>query len=116
MTLEVTPSPLRISVRTTDLVEPADWLGADGPAADAGATVFAVFVTPRDDKPELGSIVCILDEDGACTGDQIDLRADSYTRLSVVALADVGSPPTVQEGYDRLVTTHSFEPGLVPAP
>jgi polyvinyl alcohol dehydrogenase (cytochrome) len=116
MTLEVTPSPLRISVRTTDLGSPADWLGDDGPASEAGATVFAVFVTPRDDKPELGSIVCILDAEGTCTGDRIELRADSYSRLSVVALADVGSPPTVQEGYDRLVTTRSFEPGLVPAP
>lgn len=115
MTLEVTPDPLRITVRTTDLGEPADWLGEEGPAGEAGATVFAVFVTPRDDKPELGSIVCILDDEGSCTGDRIDLRADSYTRLSVVALADAQSPPTVQEGYDRLVTTHSFEPGLVPA-
>lgn len=116
MTLEVTPDPLRIAVRTTDLGEPADWLGDEGPAHDEGATVFAVFVTPRDDKPELGSIVCVLGDDGSCTGDRIDLRADSYTRLSLVALADDRSPPTVQEGYDRLVTTHSFEPGLVPAP
>ncbi|MEZ5177377.1 MAG: PQQ-binding-like beta-propeller repeat protein [Acidimicrobiales bacterium] len=115
MTLEVTPNPLRITVRTTDLGDPADWLGEEGPAHDEGATVFAVFVTPRDDKPELGSVVCILDDDGTCSGDRIDLRAESYTRLSLVALADASSPPTVQEGYDRLVTTHSFEPGLVPA-
>jgi len=115
MSLEITPSPLKITVKTTDLGSPAQWLGADGPAHDAGATVFAVFITPRDDKPELGSIVCILGADGSCTGDTIALRADSYTRLSLVALADRSSPPSVQEGYDRLVNTHSFEPGLVPA-
>lgn len=114
MSLEITPSPLRIEVRGTDLGEPADWLGADGPAAAAGASVFAVFITPRDDKPELGSIVCVLD-DGACVGDRIELPADSYTRLSVLALADVDTPPSIQEGYDRLVTTHAFDPGLVPA-
>lgn len=116
MTLEITPDPLAITVRTTDLGMPADWLGADGPAHDEGATVFAVFITPRDDKPELGSIACILGADGSCTGDRIGLRADAYTRLSLVALADASSPPSLKEGYDRLVTTHSFDPGLVPAP
>lgn len=115
MTLEITPSPLAITVETTGLGSPEQWLGEDGPAHEAGATVFAVFITPRDDKPELGSIVCILDDDGSCTGNVIALRADSYTRLSLVALADETSPPSIQEGYDRLVTTHSFEPGLVPA-
>jgi outer membrane protein assembly factor BamB len=114
LTLEVTPSPLRISVQAEDLGEPEEWLGEDGPASSTGATVFAVFITPRDDRPELGSIVCVL-RDGACTGEQIDLPAESYTRLSVLALADGGTLPSLQEGYDRLVTTHSFDPGLVPA-
>lgn len=114
LTLQVDPDPLAITVTATDLGEPADWLGPEGPAHDAGATVFAVFISPRDDKPELGSIVCIL-EDGSCTGREIALRADRYTRISVVALADPDEPPSIQEGYDRLVTTHSFDPGLVPA-
>ena len=115
LTLEVTPSPLRIRVQGDDLGDPADWLGDDGPAAADGATAFAVFITPRDDKPELGSIVCVLDEGFDCEGDAIALPADAYTRLSVLALADPVTPPAVEEGYDRLVTTHSFDPGLVPA-
>ncbi|MEZ5183186.1 MAG: PQQ-binding-like beta-propeller repeat protein [Acidimicrobiales bacterium] len=115
LTLEVTPSPLRIRIEGDDLGDPADWLGDDGPAAADGATAFAVFITPRDDKPELGSIVCILDEGFDCEGDAIVLPADAYTRLSVLALADPDTPPAVEEGYDRLVTTHSFDPGLVPA-
>lgn len=116
ITLEITPSPLRISVQGDDLGDPADWLGEDGPAAAEGASAFAVFITPRDDKPELGSIVCVLDDDFDCEGDEIALPADAYTRLSVLALADATTPPALEEGYDRLVTTHSFDPGLVPAP
>lgn len=114
LTLEITPSPLRIRVEGEDLGDPEEWIGADGPASAAGASVFAVYLTPRDDKPELGSIVCILD-DGSCVGEEIALPADAYTRLSVLALADATTPPTLEEGYDRLVTTHSFDPGLVPA-
>lgn len=110
LTLEITPSPLRIAVQGDDLGDPADWLG------EAGASVFAVFITPRDDKPQLGSIVCLLDEDLTCTGDEIALPADAYTRLSILALVDADTPPTLEEGYDRLVTTHAFDPGLVPAP
>ena len=114
LTLEITPSPLSISVQAEDMGEPEDWIGEDGPASATGATVFAVFITPRDDRPELGSIVCVL-RDGACTSDRIDLPADSYTRISVLALADADTPPSLQEGFDRLVTTFSFDPGLVPA-
>lgn len=115
LTLEVTPSPLRISVQGESLGDPEDWLGPDGPAAEDGASVFAVFITPRDDQPELGSVVCVLDDEGTCAGEEIALRVDQYTRLSILALADPDTPPTLQEGYDRLVTTHSFDPGLVPA-
>ena len=115
VTLEITPSPLRIRVAAEDLGPPKAWLGADGPASARGASVYALFITPRDDKPELGSIVCVLDDGGTCTGDQIDLPADGYTRISLLALADATTPPTLQEGYDRLVTTHSLDPALVPA-
>ncbi len=78
-------------------------------------TVFAVFVTPRDDKPELGDILCVLDEAGACTADRIDVPAESWSRLSLLALVGPETPPSLQEGYDRLVTTHSFDPPLRPA-
>ncbi|MFN8018997.1 MAG: PQQ-binding-like beta-propeller repeat protein [Acidimicrobiales bacterium] len=115
VTLEITPSPLRIRVVAKGLGPPSAWLGPDGPASAKGASAYAVFITPRDDKPELGSIVCVLDDAGTCTGDQIDLPADGYTRLSLLALADAATPPTLQEGYDRLVTTHSLDPALVPA-
>lgn len=109
MTLEVTPDPLRIRVETTDLGPPEAWLGGDGVA-----TVYAVFITPRDDRPELGSVICVLDDSGSCEGDTIDIAADSYTRISLLAMVDAATPPTLQEGYERLVTTWSFDPPLVP--
>ncbi len=115
VTLEITPAPLRIVVHADDLGPPAAWLGKDGPASAKGASAYALFITPRDDKPELGSIVCVLDEDGTCTGTQIDLPAEGYTRISLLALADATTPPTLQEGFDRLVTTHSLDPALAPA-
>ena len=115
MTLEVDPNPLKVTVKTADLGEPSEWLAPDGPG-NRHASAFAIFITPRDDKPELGSILCVLGADGSCTADTIDLRADQYTRLSLVALSDGHTPPTLLEGFDRLVTTHSFDPGLVPAP
>ncbi len=111
MTLEITPDPLRISVVTSDLGPPEAWLGD----ADGEATVYALFITPRDDRPELGSVVCVLDDSGACEGDRIDIAADSYTRISLLAMVDADTTPTVQEGYDRLVTTQSFDPSLEPA-
>lgn len=115
MTLEIDPDPLRITIHTTDLGPPSAWLADDGPGHEAGATVYALFITPRDDKPELGSILCVLDEDGSCSADRIRIPADSFTRISLLALADATSLPTVQEGYDRLVTTHALDPALVPA-
>lgn len=116
MTLQIEPDPLRITVRTTDLGPPTAWLRPDGTARKVGATVYGVFITPRDDRPELGSVICILGDDGTCTGNSITLRADRYTRISVLALADAVTPPTLQEGYDRLVTTRSLDPALVPVP
>ena len=115
MTLEITPNPLRIRVVTSDLGPPEGWLRAGSVAARDGAGVYAVFITPRDDRPELGSVVCVLDASGACIGEEIALPAPAYTRISLLALVDENTPPTLQEGYDRLVTTRSFDPPLTPA-
>jgi polyvinyl alcohol dehydrogenase (cytochrome) len=115
VTLRIDTDPLAITLTTSGLGPPEDWLAADGPAHDDGATVYALFMTPRDDKPELGSVLCIVGDDGTCTTDRIRLPADRFTRISLLALADGDTLPTVQEGFDRLVTTHSFDPALVPS-
>lgn len=112
--LKISPEPLEIVVTTSGLGSPEGWLDPDGSAATEGATTFMVFMSPRDDKPELGSIICTFtaDEDG-CTGNAIAVPAEQWTRLSIVATVGAETPPTLQEGFDRLVTTHSFDPALV---
>ncbi len=115
-TLAIEPDPLRIVIEASGLGEPKGWLDPDGIAVDAGATTFMVFMTPRDDKPELGSIVCTFTAgDPGCSATRIEVPADRWTRLSIVATTDADTPPTLQEGFDRLVTTHSFDPALEPA-
>jgi hypothetical protein len=96
-----------------DLSDPSDWLDPDGPAAADGAEVFMVFISPRDDKPELGSVLCtfVAGEDG-CSASEIPVPAESWTRLSILAAIDEETPPTLQEGFDRLVTTQSLDPAL----
>lgn len=111
LTYEIAADPFRFTATATDLGEPSDWTGDGGPPA----TVFAVFISPRDDKPELGSILCVLDDVGTCSTDLIGNTAESYTRISLVALADATTTPSLQEGYARLVTTRAFDPALVPA-
>ncbi len=115
ISLEVTPDPLAITVHASGLGDPVGWVRAGSAAAKAGATVYGVFVSSRDDQPEKGSVICTFTakQDG-CTGTTIRNRADRYTRLTLVAFADSRTPPTLQDGADRFVTTKSFDPPLVP--
>ncbi len=115
-TLTITPDPLEIEIEVSDLGDPEQWLDPDGSASSAGASTYMVFMTPRDDRPELGSIICTFEAgDDGCSATAIPVPADQWTRLSIVATVDADTPPTLQEGFDRLVTTHSFDPALVPA-
>jgi hypothetical protein len=43
-------------------------------------------------------------------------RSPSYSRLTLMALADADTPPTLADGYDRLVVTHQFDPALQELP
>lgn len=115
LTLRITRSPLEVTLTATGLGEPAAWLREGSAAARAGATVFGLFASPRDDQPQLGTIVCTFraDEPG-CSATSIG-RADAYSRFTVVVLADATTAPTLQDGFDRLVTTQQFEPPLAPA-
>ena len=51
---------------------------------------------------------------GRLSATEIAKRADRFTRLTVVALADEDTLPTLQDGFDRLVTTQGFATPLVP--
>jgi len=114
--LEVTSDPFTISVQVEGLGPPEGWLRPGSQAAREGATVYGLYISDRDDEPTGGGLVCILDESGRCTGDSIPRPAPTYNRITLVALKDAETEPTLTDGFDRLVTTTAFDPPLRPVP
>jgi hypothetical protein len=114
-TLEITERPFRVRVQAEGLGPPAGWLRPGTPAATEGATEYAVFLSESDDNPT-GGLACILDANLACTGTKIPRRGATYNRVSIVAVKDARTIPTLADGFERLVTTKSFDPALQPAP
>jgi hypothetical protein len=112
--LEITERPFRVRVEAAGLGPPAGWLRPGTPAATAGATAYAVFVSESDDNPT-GGLVCVLDAGFDCTGTHIPRRGATYNRVSIVAVKDRKTIPTLADGFERLVTTQSFDPPLQPA-
>jgi hypothetical protein len=53
-------------------------------------------------------------EDGSCTSTVIPRPGAAYNRITIVAITDSDELPSVAQGFDRLVTTKSFDPLLVP--
>lgn len=112
--LEITEQPFRLRMKATDLGPPAGWIRPGTPAATAGATAYAVFLSESDDNPT-GGLVCVLDADLACTGSRIPRRGATYNRATLVAVKDARTVPTLADGFERLVTTVSFDPPLQPS-
>jgi len=113
VTLAVSESPFEVTVRATDLGPPLAWLRAGSAAAQAGATRYGVFLSESDDNPT-GGLVCLLDESSSCHGSKIPRPGATYNRISIVAVKDAATVPTLSDGYDRLVTTVGFSPPLAP--
>jgi hypothetical protein len=113
--LEITQRPFRLRVQADGLGPPAAWLRIGTPAATAGATKYAVFLSESDDNPT-GGLVCVLDAAFDCTGTRIPRRGASYNRATIVAVKDAKTVPTLADGFERLVTTVSFDPPLQPTP
>lgn len=113
-TLDVSERPFAVTVKATDLGPPIDWLRPGTPAAAQGATEYAVFVSESDDNPT-GGLVCILDAKYQCTGTKVPRRGATYNRLTIVAVKDRHTLPTLADGFERLVTTHAFNPSLAPS-
>lgn len=111
--LVVTERPFRIRLEATGLGPPSGWLRAGSPAASAGATAYAVFLSESDDNPT-GGLVCVLDAASRCTGTHVPRRGATYNRVTLVAVKDAKTVPTLADGFDRLVTTGSFDPPLRP--
>jgi polyvinyl alcohol dehydrogenase (cytochrome) len=112
--LEITERPFELRVEAKDLGPPAAWMRPGTPAAQAGATAYAVFLSESDDNPT-GGLVCVLDADLACTGRKIPRPGASYNRVTIVAVKDRSSVPTLADGFERLVATQSFDPPLQPS-
>ena len=114
LVVALTADPLAIEVTATDLGAPADWVREGSAAARAGATRFGVFLSARDDDPfGGGGLICSwADGEDGCTGTAIPRFAPTYNRLSVLAIVDESTEPTLSDGADRLVRTLSFDPPL----
>lgn len=113
ITLHVAERPFRVEVHASGLGPPSGWLRPGSPAAQAGATAYGVFVSESDDNPT-GGLVCVLDASLACTASKIPRPGATYNRVSLVAVKDPHTLPTLADGFDRLVATVSFSPPLRP--
>jgi polyvinyl alcohol dehydrogenase (cytochrome) len=111
-TLEVSTDPFRVTIQASGLGQPEQWLQEGSPAAEAGATVFGLFISESDDNP-VGGVLCILDASYACTTDSLP-RLTPYNRISLLALERPDSVPTPSDGPPRLIVTTSFDPPLTP--
>jgi hypothetical protein len=113
-TLTLTADPLTITVDTSGLGSPGDWLRPGSPAAQVGATTFALVISERDDEPN-GGFLCIFDGDG-CTATTVPDPGASYNRISILALDQTDTIPDPADGFDRLVTTFAFDEPLRTTP
>ena len=111
--LEITQDPWTVRVNADGLGPPAAWLRAGTQAAAEGATRYAVFLSERDDNPT-GGLICLLDAQLDCTTHRIPKRNATYNRLTIVAVRNADTIPTLADGFERLVTTSSFSPSLLP--
>ena len=115
-TARIDTDPFLLVVDAKGLGPPKAWLRADGPNAAAGATVYGVMLSESDDDALSAGIACVLDQRGHCEIDDLPKRTPTYRRLSILALVDADTSPTLADGYDRLVVTHSFDPPLQEVP
>lgn len=114
VTVRFEADPLRIVVAGRDLGPPEGWVRPGSAAAREGASRFGVFLSQRDDDPfGGGGLICSWTEgEDGCTGSTIPRYAATYDRLSVLAIVDETTEPTLSDGADRLVRTLSFDPPL----
>jgi len=109
--LSITADPFSVTVAAADLGDPAGWIRDGSEADDVGAVAFGVMISERDDEPN-GGFLCILSEDLSCTGSSVPEPGASYSRISILALADTAIVPDTADGFSRLVDTISFDPPL----
>jgi polyvinyl alcohol dehydrogenase (cytochrome) len=112
-TLRIQLDPFRIEVRAEGLGTPGRWLRPGSPAAADGATAFGVYLSEGTDNP-VGGLVCVLDAADDCTGTENPAPGASYDRISILAVDDPGTLPSISEGIDRIVTTNGLDIPVIP--
>jgi polyvinyl alcohol dehydrogenase (cytochrome) len=114
-TVWISGDPFRVEVRADGLGPPERWLRPGSTAARSGARAYAVYLSEGTDNPA-GGLVCVLDADQDCTGDELPEPGATYDRISILAVDDPAELPSISEGFDRLVTTNALEVPLAPRP
>ncbi len=114
VSLEITESPFELTVKASGLGPPEGWLRPGSAAAQAGASAYAIYLSESDDNPT-GGLICVLDEHLGCTGHKIPRPGATYNRATLIAVKDPSKFPPIAEGFERLVTTQSFNPPLQPS-
>ena len=112
-TLRIQLDPFRVEVRAEGLGTPGRWLRPGSPAAADGATAFGVYLSEGTDNP-VGGLVCVLDAAHDCTGTENPTPGASYDRISILAVDDPATLPSIAEGIDRIVTTNGLEIPVTP--
>jgi hypothetical protein len=112
-TVRVQLDPFRVEVRADGLGSPGRWLRPGSPAASDGASAFGVYLSQGTDNP-VGGLVCVLDTADDCTGTENPAPGASYDRISILAVDDPETLPSITEGIDRIVTTNGLDIPVTP--
>jgi hypothetical protein len=72
-----------------------------------------VYLSQGTDNP-VGGLVCILDGADDCTGTENPAPGASYDRISILAVDDPETLPSITEGIDRIVTTNGLDIPVTP--
>jgi hypothetical protein len=113
-TVQVSPDPFKVVVQAEGLGDPNRWLRPGSAAQQAGATIYAVYLSQGTDNPT-GGLVCTLDPDNDCTATKLPgRRGATYDRISILAVKDRRKLPSLAEGFDRLVTTSAIDIPITP--
>jgi polyvinyl alcohol dehydrogenase (cytochrome) len=112
-TVRIQLDPFRVEVSAEGLGSPGRWLRPGSPAASEGATAFGVYLSQGTDNP-VGGLVCVLDAGDDCTGTENPAPGATYDRISILAVNDPETLPSIAEGIDRIVTTNGLEIPVTP--
>lgn len=112
-TIQVSLDPFRVEIKASGLGPPSRWLRSGSTAAAAGAEVYGVFLSQGTDNPA-GGLLCVLDETFSCATDEVPEPGATYDRISILAVSDPSELPALAEGFDRLVSTNSFQIPFAP--